>query len=273
MVDGDSYTKDWGSRVAKSGFKNEEDIVKKINNWESDSDAEDWLRIIFGSLDKIKNVQCENLSNNVKPDICINIEGANSNFEEYVSIKKAKSSANYNQIDKRWVEDYSKLWGFDKETEAALKMFVGRQGWSPNEISNKYDIQDISSLRDNRYSDTPRRLYIDELPDNMKNSVLEFLEDKMDIIIDDIISGTGEPEAKWIMVTKFNEDGVAESWHLSDISSAIDQISGDVTVSNQGNIKLGDITVQRKGGDNGRETAQMLQFKMNPLDLEFNEQK
>ncbi|MCB0512553.1 MAG: hypothetical protein H6552_05360 [Chitinophagales bacterium] len=35
----------------------------------------------------------------------------------------------------------------------------------------------------------------------------------------------------------------------------------------QGNFKIGRITMQRKGGDNGRETAKMLQFKINPAEL------
>lgn len=33
------------------------------------------------------------------------------------------------------------------------------------------------------------------------------------------------------------------------------------------NLKIGKITMQRKGGDNGRETAKMLQFKINPAEL------
>lgn len=32
-------------------------------------------------------------------------------------------------------------------------------------------------------------------------------------------------------------------------------------------LKLGRVTVQRKGGDGGRKTANMLQFKVNPTEL------
>ncbi len=34
-------------------------------------------------------------------------------------------------------------------------------------------------------------------------------------------------------------------------------------------MKIGRITVQRKGGDNERKTANMLQFKINPTEI-FN---
>jgi len=39
---------------------------------------------------------------------------------------------------------------------------------------------------------------------------------------------------------------------------------GKVEVTRAGNLKIGRITMQRKGGDGGRETAKMLQFKINP---------
>ena len=32
-----------------------------------------------------------------------------------------------------------------------------------------------------------------------------------------------------------------------------------------GNLRIGRITMQRKGGDAGRATAKMLQFKINPV--------
>lgn len=44
-------------------------------------------------------------------------------------------------------------------------------------------------------------------------------------------------------------------------------VNGEVIVTKQGNIKIGRITMQRKGGDGGRETAKMLQFKINPAEL------
>jgi len=41
----------------------------------------------------------------------------------------------------------------------------------------------------------------------------------------------------------------------------------DVRISPQGSLYIGKITMQRKGGDGGRPTANMLQFKMKPNDL------
>ncbi len=43
--------------------------------------------------------------------------------------------------------------------------------------------------------------------------------------------------------------------------------NGDVRVSPQGSLKIGKIGMQRKGGDGGRDSAKMLQFKINPVEL------
>ena len=42
---------------------------------------------------------------------------------------------------------------------------------------------------------------------------------------------------------------------------------GPIVITRAGSLKIGRITMQRKGGDNGRESANMLQFKINPVDL------
>ena len=57
-------------------------------------------------------------------------------------------------------------------------------------------------------------------------------------------------------------------WILKPINVVINHFgNGDVIITKQGNIKIGNITMQRKGGDGGRKTAQMLQFKINPAEL------
>jgi hypothetical protein len=43
--------------------------------------------------------------------------------------------------------------------------------------------------------------------------------------------------------------------------------NGEVEISPKGSLKIGRITVQRKGWDNGRDTAKMLQFKIDPIEL------
>ena len=58
-------------------------------------------------------------------------------------------------------------------------------------------------------------------------------------------------------------------WKLVSINEAINHYVGDhkVEYTHQGGIRLGGVTMQRKGGDNGERTANQLQFKANPLSI------
>ena len=54
-------------------------------------------------------------------------------------------------------------------------------------------------------------------------------------------------------------------WALKPMNFCLNLFgNGEVEITKQGSIKIGNITIQRKGGDGGRKTAQMLQFKINP---------
>ena len=45
-----------GSNTAKNGFKNEDDIVDKFNNWKNDEDAKKWLHKRSGTKETIKRI-------------------------------------------------------------------------------------------------------------------------------------------------------------------------------------------------------------------------
>lgn len=51
-----------GSKIAKDGFKNERHISEKFNNWESDLEAKEWLKIMGYILEKIEYVKSDVIS-------------------------------------------------------------------------------------------------------------------------------------------------------------------------------------------------------------------
>ncbi|HOE38350.1 MAG TPA: hypothetical protein PLG05_04845 [Bacteroidales bacterium] len=53
-----------GSQTAKEGFKNEDDIVKKFNNWKKDKIAQSWLILMKYKLSEIEFVEAVKLSAN-----------------------------------------------------------------------------------------------------------------------------------------------------------------------------------------------------------------
>jgi R.HinP1I restriction endonuclease len=40
-----------------------------------------------------------------------------------------------------------------------------------------------------------------------------------------------------------------------------------VLITKQGNLKIGKVGLQRKGGDGGRNSANQMQFKINPMEI------
>ncbi len=46
-----------GSKTAKGGFKNEDDIVRKFNEWKTDEDAKKWLEIMGYPIKEIEKGQ------------------------------------------------------------------------------------------------------------------------------------------------------------------------------------------------------------------------
>ncbi|SHN66382.1 hypothetical protein [Desulfovibrio litoralis] len=112
-----------------------------------------------------------------------------------------------------------------------------------------------------------RRMFATELAENEQALILDFLEQNKTLIVADILKGRGKFAAEWMLVI-FSKD--INKWALLPINIVINHyISDEVSITQKGNFKIGKITIQRKGGDSGRETAKMLQFKMNPAEL-FN---
>lgn len=68
-----------GSQTAVNGFKNEDDIVKKFNEWETDIDAQSWLIIMKYELNEIEKVEA------------IKLSGQKTDVQVQVSIKLKKA--------------------------------------------------------------------------------------------------------------------------------------------------------------------------------------
>ena len=78
--------------------------------------------------------------------------------------------------------------------------------------------------------------------------------------------GRGQFAARWMLVALILNK--KSKWILKAINEAMNTFGkGKVHITPKGSLKIGNITVQRKGGDAGRPTANMLQFKVNPCDL------
>ena len=99
-----------------------------------------------------------------------------------------------------------------------------------------------------------------------QDKIIDFFEKNKILVISDVLKGRGEFSADWVLVIlKANGES---SWVLKSINEAMNVFGqGDIRITNQGSLKIGKIGMQRKGGDGGRDTSKMLQFKINPVEL------
>ena len=95
---------------------------------------------------------------------------------------------------------------------------------------------------------------------------MDWLIQNKSLIVCDILKGRGKFAAEWMLVAQ--KTTTLARWSLQPMNYCINYFgSGDVHISPRGTFKIGRITMQRKGGDGGRSSAQMLQFKINPAEL------
>jgi hypothetical protein len=237
-----------GSSTAKGGVRNEDDIVRKFNNWKNDKDAQKWLEIMGYDLDEIEKViaiKLHGYKTDVQVQITIIMKKAIS--AENLSIKLVSNPRGFNQVDKRWVDNYKEMWNIPEDIVKLLKLYTG-------EIKPSKQ-----NLRD------PRRMFFDEMSSEEQEKILSFFKKNKILIISDILKGRGKFSAGWMLVVlKLNDK---TRWVLKTINEAMNKFGeGDVRFTKRGSMKLRKTTMQRKGGDAGRDTSKMLQFKINPVE-------
>jgi len=173
---------------------------------------------------------------------------------ENLSLKKANSNADYNQIDKRTVDSYKEMWKFDDEIAFWLKLFTG-------EILPK----DAKKLIGNIKPRENRRLFLDEFPERIQSKIVNFFERNKILVISDLLKGRGGLSANWMLVTMRNVDKESTSWILKDINITMNFYGyGKVFITPRGSLHIGRITMQRKGGT---PDPTKLQFKFKPCEL------
>ena len=244
------------SQTAKGGFANEKEVAAKFTNWKHDADAQEWLKIMMYDLNQIVSVEgIEFGQRGYKADVLVSVgvkikkKSANKIVESIakIQVKLVSSKTGSNQIERKYVDDYKQLWHIPDNIADTLKHFSGE-------------------LPPKEGCSAPNRMYMNEFSEAEREDLRQFLKSKMVMIVSDIMRGRGRFAAEW-MLTVHKYHGYR--WKLVSINEAINHYVGDhqVEFTSQGGIRMGGITLQRKGGDGGRSTANQLQFKANPLSI------
>jgi len=265
-----NYKKEVGSYTAKGGFENEANIVLKFDNFKNDNQAQLWLKIMGYNFRKIQKLTATQIPPRINKKTALSLGVTEKNLEETttfkkadiqirleiiidsiyhienLSLKKANVNAGFNQVDKRPVDKYKSFWNIPTSICNTLKLYTGET--QPNSELN---------LKDNR------RMFLNEIDKKKVDSLLKFFSDNKTIIFNDVLRGRGALSADWMLVTRKNN--ITIDWILKDINFVCNFFAkGNVEVTNRGNLKVGRMTVQKKGGT---PDPKSLQFKLNPLDL------
>ena len=238
-----------GSQTAKNGFKNEDDIVIKFQNWQNDNEARAWLTLMKYNLEEIEFVHAEKLSG-YKTDVQIQVTIKLKKVidVENLQVKLVSNKRGFNQIDKRWIDKYVEMWEMPKPIISILKRYTGEEKPS---IANPKD---------------KRRMHANEFSDEEQIVLKNWFRENKSLVISDILKGRGKFAAEWILVAQKIQQNAR--WVLKPMNICMNHYgNGDIEITAKGNIKIGRLTMQRKGGDNGRDTAKMLQFKIDPMEL------
>jgi hypothetical protein len=242
-----------GSATARAGFRNEDGVVKKFNHWKKDKDAQSWLKIMDYDLDKIERVEALKITGSHKTDVQVKIKIylKDAIAAENISIKLVSNPTGFNQIDKRWIKKYAELWEMPEKIVKSLKLFTGETRPKKKKLKDS------------------RRMFFDEMDKQSQKDIVNFFEANKFLVVADVLKGRDKLSASWMLIYIKPE----KLWTLLPMSVIINFYgNGEVRITNQGSIKIGRITMQRKGGDGGRPTANMLQFKINPAEI-VNETK
>lgn len=239
-----------GSKTAKGGFSNERDIANKFKDWEKDIDAQEWLVLMGYKIKEIEKVEAQILhgyKTDIQIKITIYLKKATSS--ENLSIKLVSNPTGFNQVDKRWVDKYVVMWDIPADVAKLLKVFTG-------EIKPESGLK----LKDKR------KMFFTEMNKNSQKKIIKFFSENKILVVSDILKGRDIMPAEWILVA-LNVNNKMH-WVLKSINKVMNIFgSGDVRFTDKGNLKIGKIGMQRKGGDGGRPSANMLQFKINPIEL------
>lgn len=202
-------------------------------------------------LKKIEYVKAIKITGSHKSDIQVQIKIVIKLKDEIdaqnISVKLVSNDKWFNQIDKRCLKNYAELWNIPNDVLILLKYFCGEE--------KPYK----------QWTKDKRRMFLNEFTDEEICTIMNFLHHNKMMIVSDILRWRWEFCAEWMLVIKKTSN---YTWVLKSINEVMNFYGNwTIQISPRGSIKIGRITMQRKWWDWWRETANMLQFKIDPTEL------
>jgi hypothetical protein len=251
------------SKAAKRGFKAEERLIDAINNRDGLGIKLIYsIRHLLGS--GFKSCSAEKGPPRKKSDIVVSC----NTRRILISVKEFE--ADYNQVERNYVEHYAKKWAMPPDVYLGLKQFVGEVNERRNPIST-----DLLEREAEELGTTPgrlskkRRTFLNELPKQTQNLIREFFNVNREKILKDIF--IDDEEIEFFIVVKLECDRVY--YYLVPTKNVLIVYgTGNTTITPRGSLQIGKVVIQRKSGNHHTPcgwadgSASQLQFKIKPSD-------
>jgi hypothetical protein len=261
-----------GSKIAKSGFANEDKVSQFFNEWKTNQQTKTWLKDMEIDISNIKQIHSNTSRDlklgNIKSDVIVTIDSKDNG----ISIKFY--NANFNQLQRGSVDNISKLLKMPEFVTVAMKKFVGAEGYQLQDYMSKNEIKLLTEKRKKQFTpdqvktiERHKKLLISEFDPNEKTKIQNWFDKNKEKIIRMLLQGNNPPFPKWFLAVQ-HKDGIISKTKIISMDAAVKHYAlGGITFSKLGIFSIGKITMQRKSGDGGRITGQDLQFKIKPEDI------
>lgn len=251
------------SKAAKRGIKAEERLINAINRMDELGEKliktiEDFLSLKFTSYSARKGPP------RAKTDIVISFDKRSI----LISVKEFDVKADYNHVERHYVEYYVQKWSMPRDVYVGLKQFVGEVDESENPISIN-----MLEVEAERLGTTPgklskkRRTFINKMDQQTRNAIIEFFKSNKEKVLKDVF--INDENIEFFIVVK--REGGRACYYILPTKDALDVYGdGDVATTPRGSLRMGRVVIQRKGGDHRTargwvdRAASQLQFKIRP---------
>lgn len=251
------------SKAARRGIRTEDRLVYAINTMDELGKA------IVDFLEKSLNQKFTKCYARKREDLVkADIEILCNDTSILFSVKEFDVKADYNHIERNYVDVYRERWSIPQDVYKVLKLYVGEVDINGNPISLEVLENEAKQINMSvgKFSKRRRKL-LNQLDAKSRQAVVNFFKSNRDRILRDIF--IGKEDIKFFIIARRERDEVC--YYILPTEDVLKTYgSGTVEITKRGNLSFYKITVQRKGGDHQtthgwvNKTASHLQFKISP---------
>ena len=249
--------------AARRGIRTQNRIINAINK--RDKLGEEIIKFIKNSLGlEFQKCHAEHGEMGKKADVKISCDDTLI----LISVKEFDVRADYNHIERNFVDIYAQRWKMPSDVYEALKLYVGEVDQNGNPISIENLEREAEHLNTSPGRLSKRRRKLLNQMDKQKIEAIKkfFKENKQKILKEAFL---GEEDIKFFIIAK--RDAGKVCYYILPAEKVLSVYeSGGIEITRRGNLKVGEVTLQRKGGDHRtargwrNRSASQLQFKIRP---------